>query len=302
MNKCSFTLVSILFLVFNLSACSNDSHTIANKSQIQTQQTSPQKQVPPEKKELAQRVVALTPLAADLIYNLDRNKLVGIPNSRETSKNSKFAAYPIIAMGANVNLEKIIGLKPDLVVGSEVIQSEALAKLEELGINVITHQFKSWQDLESLTQKLAVSVGVNPKPILDKYGSCSADIPENGKSVLVLTGRIPTSSPNKNSWTGNLLDKFNYTNITAEFQSNRPISGYLTLSQEKILTANPELIFLIESNNLKPDVLKKLPFWSKLKATQNDRVYIFHHDGLLTPTSINTVMEVCSKLRRIAQE
>lgn len=306
MNKGSTALVSISLLVFNLIACSNDSHTNdshtpVNKSQIQTQQNSNQKQASERKKELVQRVVTLTPIATDLIYNLDQNKLVGIPNARETSKKPKFAAYPIVGMHSNINLEKIIGLKPDLVIGSEVMQSEALAKLEELGIDVIAHQVKSLQDLKSLTQKLAARIGVNPKPILDKYQSCSADIPKNGKSVLALTGRIPTSSANKNSWTGDLLDKFNYQNITANFQSNRPFSGYLTLSQEKILTANPDMIFLIESNNLKPDVLKKLPFWSKLKATQNNRVYIFHHDGLIAPTSIDTVIEVCSKLRRLAK-
>lgn len=78
MNKISGALMTILFLTLNLTACSNNNATV-NNPQIQKSQNSQ------PKKELAQRVVALTPLAADLIYNLDRNKLVGIPNSRETS-------------------------------------------------------------------------------------------------------------------------------------------------------------------------------------------------------------------------
>lgn len=301
MNKTSTALITVFLLTFNLIACSNNTNTTVGNSQTQESEIQ-EKSNSNRKKELAQRVVALTPLAADLIYNLDRNKLVGIPNSREASKKPEFADYPRVGLRSNVNLEKIIGLKPDLVIGSEVMQSQALAKLEDLGIDTITHQVKSWQDLENLTQKIALSISADPKPILDRYQSFVADVPKNGKSVLVLTGRIPTSSPNKNSWTGDLLDKFNYKNMTADFQSNRPFSGYLTLSQEKILTANPDMIFLVESDNLKPDILKKLPFWNKLKATQNNQVYIFHHDGLLTPTSLDTVAEVCSKLRQIAQE
>ncbi len=295
MNKNSVLLVGILFLSFNLIACSEiiNQTTVSPQVKIQTKSN--------RKTELAQKVVTLTPLATDLIFNLDKSKLIGIPNSRETNKKTKFATYPRVALRSNVNLEKIIALKPDLVIGSEVMQSEALAKLEELGISTITYQVKSWQDLVNLTQKLAIRIGANPQPILDKYQSFLTNVPNNGKSVLVLTGKIPTSSPNKNSWTGDLLNKFNYKNITADFQSNRPFAGYLTLSQEKILTANPDFIFLIESDNLNPNLLKKLPFWEKLKATQNSGVYIFHHDGLITPTSIDTVAQVCTKLRQIAQ-
>ena len=88
--------------------------------------------------------------------------------------------------------------------------------------------------------------------------------------------------------------------MTADLQSNTRFQGYLTLSQEKILTANPDKIFLIESDNINPEELKKLPFWSKLKATQNNQVYLFHHDGLISPTSVDTVEEVTNQLREVA--
>ena len=294
MNKTSTLLITILLLNFNLIGCSNNTNTTVEKSQIQAEANLNRKQ------DSAQRVVTLTPLAANLIYNLNPSKLVAIPNSRDTNKKPQFTNYPKVALYSNVNLEKIIALKPDLAIGSEGMHSEALAKLEQLGVDIVSQEVKSWDDLTNFTQKLAVRIGANPQPILDNYHSCVDNIPKNGKSVLVLTGRIPTSSPNKNSWTGDLLNKFNYQNVTADFQSNRPSSGYLTLSQEKILIANPDLIFLIESDNLNPELLKKLPFWKNLKATQNNRVYIFHHDGLITPTSLDTITEVCRKLRQLA--
>jgi iron complex transport system substrate-binding protein len=97
-----------------------------------------------------------------------------------------------------------------------------------------------------------------------------------------------------------LLEKFNYKNLAAAFQCGSRFKGYLTLSQEKILEANPDKLFVIDSDNLNPNDFKKLPFWNKLKAVQNNQVYTFHHDGLITPVSIDNIDETCKKLREIA--
>ena len=239
-------------------------------------------------------------LAADLIYTLDKNKLVAVPNGRYTSKTAKFKELPRVGVRGNINLEKIVALKPDLVIGTELFQSQALNRLKELGIDTISHQTSSWSDLENITKQLANRIGANPQPILSKYQSFLTNISENGESVLMLVSRVPVLSPNKNSWAGDLLTKFKYKNMTADLQSNTRFQGYLTLSQEKILTANPDKIFLIESDNINPEELKKLPFWGKLKATQNNQVYLFHHDGLISPTSIDTVEEVTNQLREVA--
>lgn len=286
---------TILLLNLSLFSCSNPSNTVdTNQQKIKANQEQPIK--------LAKRVVALTPLAADLIYNLDKNKLVAVPNGRYTSKNAKFKELPRVGIRGNINLEKIIALQPDLVIGIELFQSQALNRLKELGIDTISHQTSSWSDLENITKQLATRIGANPQPILNQYKSFLTNIPENGESVLMLVSRVPVLSPNKNSWAGDLLNKFKYKNMTADLQSNTRFQGYLNLSQEKILTANPDKIFLIESDNINPDELKKLPFWSKLKATQNNQVYLFHHDGLISPTSIDTIQEVTTQLREVAKK
>ncbi|MEM7717227.1 MAG: ABC transporter substrate-binding protein [Cyanobacteria bacterium P01_A01_bin.68] len=295
MNLKIAALATALLFSLNLIACSNQTNTV-NTTELKNEQNAK------EPIKLAKRVVALTPLAADLIYNLDKNKLVAVPNGRYTSKTAKFKELPRVGIRGNINLEKIVALKPDLVIGSELFQSQALNRLKELGIDTISHQTSSWQDLENLTKQLANRVGANPQTILSKYQSFLTNIPENGESVLMLVSRVPVLSPNKKSWAGDLLNKFKYKNITADLQSNTRFQGYLTLSPEKILTANPDKIFLIESDNMNPDELKKLPFWSKLKATQNNQVYLFHHDGLISPTSIDTVQEVTTQLREVSKK
>ena len=150
---------NILLLSLSLVACSNPNNTVDNNQQkIKANQEKPIK--------LAKRVVALTPLAADLIYTLDKNKLVAVPNGRYTSKSAKFKELPRVGVRGNINLEKIVALKPDLVIGTELFQSQALNRLKELGIDTISHQTSSWSDLENVTKQLANRFGAIPQPIL----------------------------------------------------------------------------------------------------------------------------------------
>jgi iron complex transport system substrate-binding protein len=297
MNKHLIAVITTLFVTLNLVGCSSQLNNNTATNQEKSLDNNLQQPI-----QLANRVVALTPLAADLIYNLDKSKLLGVPSGRYTDvvAQAKFAELPRIGGRGNINLEKIVALKPDLVIGSETFQSQALNRLKELGINTISHETRNWQDLKNLTVDLAGRIGADPKSILDKYASFISQIPENGKSVVVLVSIQPTLSPNKNSWSGDLLEKFNYKNVTADLQANTRFQGYLTLSQEQILAANPEKIFIMESDTVNPDDFKKLPFWNQLKATRNNQVYIFHHDGLISPTSINTVEKVTNQLRQTA--
>jgi iron complex transport system substrate-binding protein len=295
MNQKALILIFTALLSINLFACSNsDQKSTVNKPESLTNTQTPIQQ--------AKRVVALTPLAADLIYNLDKTKLVGVPSGRYTDviAKTKFADFPRVGKNTAINIEKIVSLKPDLVIGSEGFHDQVLSKLKELGIQTRTGSIRSWQDLDNQTKEIAKITGTNPKPILDKFESYLNNIPQNGQKVLVLARPQPTSSPNKNSWAGDLLTKFNYKNVAADLQSNGRFPGYLTLSQEKILEANPDKIFLIESANLNPEDFKKLPYWNQLKAVKNNQIYIFHHDGLISPTSIDTVEQVTKQLREVA--
>jgi iron complex transport system substrate-binding protein len=299
MNFKAITFILTLLFSLNLFGCSNNSDSNANKPE-----TSQLEQKTSQPTQRAQRIVALTSLASDLIYNLDKTKLVGVPNGRYTDivAKDKFAEFSKVGNNTAMNLEKIVSLKPDLVIGAGSFHDKTLTKLQELRINTITFNIRSWQDLETQTKEIAQRIGADPKPVLDKLQSNLTNIPNNNKSVLVLVSTQPTLSPNKNSWAGDLLKRFNYSNIAADLESTGRFKGYLTLSQEKILTSNPDKIFITETNDTKPDEFKKLPFWNKLKAVQNNNVYVFHHDGLVSPTSISTVEEVTKQLREVAQK
>ena len=76
------------------------------------------------------RIVALTSLSADVINSLSNESLVGIPGSSLLNKNVDFENKTIISSGRMPpNLEKILKLKPDLVIGSNGFHDKTLKVL-----------------------------------------------------------------------------------------------------------------------------------------------------------------------------
>jgi iron complex transport system substrate-binding protein len=251
-----------------------------------------------------QRVVTLSSLTTDIIYQLDKNKLVGITGSTLFKNDPNFKDIPRVSEGQNPpNLEKIIALKPDLVIGAEGFSNQVVQRLQELGISTLLTQVKTWESLEELTQKLSQLIGVNPQPLLNRYQSF---LPNNSKtniSTLVLVSNQPILAPNKNSWAGDLLAKFQVKNMAAELQGKSTVGGYITLSAEKVLEANPEAIIVVNTPqiNSQTDILalfKKEPFWQKLQATKNNRVYVFDYYGLVNPGSIDAIAKTCQQLKQ----
>ncbi|MBF2013796.1 MAG: ABC transporter substrate-binding protein [Rivularia sp. T60_A2020_040] len=291
-----------IFLSFLLIACNsttteNSSESSTNVTQIQENKTSK-----PEI-ENAKRVVALTSLSADIIHRLDATKLVGIPGSSLLRKDERFQKLPAVSEGRTPpNIEKIVALKPDLVIGAVGFHDQTFKKLKDIGIRTLASETNSWDALIKHTQELAQATNTDPTTLLQKYDSFLKDIPKSNNSLLVLVSSQPVLSPNKNSWTGDLLSKFNVNNLTADLQGESIGQGYVTLSEEKIVQQNPELLLVVDPANAGVITqLKSKNFWNKLKAAQNEQVYVFDYYGLVNPGSIDKIEETCNQLKKILE-
>jgi iron complex transport system substrate-binding protein len=295
----TFAILLCIFLI----ACNP-----TNTQQPQAQATQGIATPNSESKELpkisAKRVVTLSSLTTDIISQLDKTKLVGISGSALFKTDPRFQDIPRVSEGQSPpNLEKIVALKPDLVIGAEGFSNQPIQRLQQLGIGTLLTQVNTWASLEDITKKVAQLIDANPQPLLEKYKSFLPERTSPNISTLVLVSSQPILAPNKNSWAGDLLDKFQVRNLAAELQGKSPISGYVTLSAEKVLEANPETIILINSPQSvsKIDVLnefKKQGFWQKLEAAKNNRVYVFDYYGLVNPGSIDAIKKACEQLKQ----
>ncbi|MEL6355045.1 MAG: ABC transporter substrate-binding protein, partial [Cyanobacteria bacterium J06627_28] len=216
-----------------------------------------------------QRIVTLTSLSADLVSQLDNNKLVGIPGSSLLEQEDRFAQKTVVSAGrTEPDLEKIISLEPDLVIGSKGMQDKTLQKLNELNIPVLAAEVNSWESLYAFTTTLAQQMSADPESLLARYNNCLANAPEQPISALVLVSRQPLLAPNANSWAGDFLAQMNIQNLAADWQGNSPIAGYITLSAEKVIEADPNSLMIVSTDDSLLSQLETEPFWSQLKATQ----------------------------------
>lgn len=301
MPKAFIAAALALLLSQGAIGCAKTATSTNNPSPSATTASNPQTDRSPQAE--VRKVVALTPLTADLIYQLAPEKLVGVPGSKLIAKDPRFKEIAAVSGEQTPpNVEKIVALKPDFVVGAEGFHDKALQKFQELGIKTLTTRVGSWQALEELTQNLAQTLNADPQPLLKRYQSFKKDTPKTEKSAIILVSRQPILAPNQESWAGDFLTQFQLKNAISQLQGNSPLRGYVTLSPEKILEVNPDIVLVADNETGLLEQFKADPFWNQLQAVKNGRIYLFDYYGIINPGSIDSVEKASIQLKKVLSE
>ena len=246
------------------------------------------------------RVVALTSLTADLINTISKDSLVGIPGSSILKKNKDFDSIPIVSSGRMPpDLEKILSLKPDLVIGAKGFHDRSLSKLNSLGINTLSTSISSLDDLDNLNKKLASKLKTKTKSLEEILGSCYSKNKNKNKNLVVLVSSKPILSPNKDSWAGNLISSFKFNNLASEITNKTEFKGYVNLSPEWLIKSQPENILVIKTPGSDMSQYESINIWNKLEAVKNNKIYTFDYYGLINAGGIKAINKACQKLSSI---
>ena len=246
------------------------------------------------------RIISLNSLGADIVSKLDNDSLVGIPGSSLLKKDDKFAGKIIVSEGRMPpSLEKIIKLKPSLVIGSEGFHDKILDKLGDLNIETLKTNTKSIYQLEILIKDLAFYLNKNPSSVKENIKSCYLNKSKNRGSAVILASTKPLLSPNSNSWAGKLLDRFNFDNISKDLESKTEFAGYVNLSPEIILKKKPSKIIVISFPGMNQNSLLANPILQKIIDPNKNEVITFNYYGLINPGSLETINSACEKLSNI---
>ncbi len=246
----------------------------------------------------SQKVATLTTLTADIVERLDRNQLVGIPANRLLEEDPRFSGITSLGLGNAPNLEQLIALEPDWVIGASGFHTTLAERLEEFGIPVYLTSITSWAALEETIQTIAEKLNVDPSPLVQDYAQLLPDqAPSSGPKTLLLAGTQPIVSPNRESWAGDLLARFGADNLTAQLQSQGQFRGYVTLSAESILAADPDVILVVNPEAEDPVAnFRSRPFWNQLQAVKNEQVYAFDYYGIVNPGTLDKIAIACAQL------
>ena len=250
------------------------------------------------------KIVALTSLSADLVNQINKESLVGIPGSSLIRKNSDFDNKTIVSSGRmQPDLEKIIKLNPTLVIGASGFHDKTLSKIKGLGINTLSTNIKSLKSLDNFYQELQRKLKVNNltsiKEVLESCYPNNSIIKRNNKDVVALVSVKPILSPGANSWAGSLINNFKLNNLSANIQNKTQFKGYTNLSQEWLLKIKPTNLILIKTPGSDISQYKSLPIWKKLPAVKNKKIFEFDYYGLINPGNLDSIDNACRKLSLI---
>ena len=249
------------------------------------------------------KIVALTSLSADLVNSIDSKSLVGIPGSSLLKLNPSYKDIPIISSGRMPpNLEKIISLKPDLIIGANGFHDKPLSKLNELGFKTLSTKIKNLKDLENLNKEInSFLLKKDIEPLSNKISNCysSSSKISKDKNVIALVSTKPILSPNSKSWSGNLIKRFGLKNLTSDLQSKSEFKGYVNLSQEWLLKSKPNNLIVVKTPGSDISQYESLAIWTKIPAVKKKNIFSFDYYGLINPGSLDSINKACKKLSSI---
>jgi len=246
------------------------------------------------------RIISLNSLGADIVSKIDNDSLLGIPGSSILKKEDKFSDKVIVSEGRMPpSLEKIIKLKPDLVIGSAGFHDKILDKLFELNIKTYKTETKSIKQLEMLISDLANYLNKDSSILKESIKSCYVNTSKSRGTAVILASTKPLLSPNSNSWAGKLLDRFNFDNISKNLEAKTEFKGYVNLSPEIILKTKPSKIIVISFPGMNQNAFLSDPILKKIISANNSKLITFNYYGLINPGSLKTINNACEKLSKI---
>lgn len=239
------------------------------------------------------RIVSLAPSLTQSLYYLEaQNNLVGCTSYCEAAKKDR---KPIVASAVKPNLEKIISLKPDLVVVAGLTDPKDIETLRKFGIRVeIFESPTSFAGICDQFVHLGLLVGQNEKALAIVEGSkrkisdITAKIKWKGTpKVFFQIGADPLFAVIPNTFMDDYIRFLGGENIAKDLTHG-------TVGREFVIAKNPDYIF-IATMGIVGEEEKKI--WSKypnLNAARNNRIFIVDSDLACQPTPITFVqtMEV----------
>lgn len=253
------------------------------------------------------RLVSIAPSITETLYVLGLgDRLVGDTDYCDYPPQAK--AIPHVGAMLNPSLERIVELKPDLVLGTdEANRRETADQLERLGIplyGVTAHTVEGTiQSLEDLghvldwdqpTQKLVASL---------RARVAAVDKQVQGQSrpkVLFVVWYRPLITAGGTTFISNVIERAGGVSISDDMTTEWPHMGL-----EDVLKRAPDVVLFPRTDTFAPALgeFQKLPGWRDLAAVKDHRLY-FVSETIMRPSPrlIDALEELANILHPVAKQ
>jgi len=239
------------------------------------------------------RIVSLSPAMTEILFALGSgNNIVGVTTFCDYPEEAK----KIYKIGdfSNPSVERIVGLKPNLVILNLPEQMRIKKQLERLKINIFVSSPSSLDEVyEEITEIGKIVKREHNADSLVNYMRTNIVPVENKKktNVYIELSPRPIVTIGKHSFLNELLELAGAGNVFADLNKDYPV-----VSQEEIIKRNPEIIILLH-----PENIEQRTGWGTIAAVKNKRVYAdINQDYIMRPAP--RLVKGFKELKRIILE
>ncbi len=273
LKKSKILVVLMLGLVF-LTSCGNNKGGVSQNKEIKIVDDFGNK-VALDKE--VKKIVSLSPSTTEVLFALGLDeKIVGV---------SDYCDYPAKALEkekiggfADANLEKIIGLSPDLVVSAGGEKKEANEILKNANIEVAVFDSGTIEEVYSQIERIGILTGREDaaEKLVGDMKKKEADIVtrakeiKNKEKVFYEIWHDPLTTAGKGSFMDELITLSGGINIAGDMDKPYP-----EISVEKLIEENPSIYLTTDGGVGKTvETIKTREGYANIEAVKNDRVYI----------------------------
>lgn len=238
--------------------------------------------------ESPERIVSLAPSLTEILFFLGLgDRVAGV--TRFSSYPPEATRKPKVGSYINLNIEKIISLNPDLVIGTvDGNESSTIGMLEEAGLRVFIVDPRNVGQVIETVDKLGRLCGVNEKAaalsrmlqtrvdhILEKTGMRKKPL------VFLQINLRPIITVNRHTYHHDLIQLAGGVNMTRNEFLNYP-----RISLEEVLRRKPEVILIssMERGGMFAKARTEWMKWTSIPAVRQGRVHLIDSDLIDRPS------------------
>ena len=249
------------------------------------------------------RIISLAPSVTRSLYELgleENIKAVTIycPKGNTSKENIGTLLEP--------NIEKIISLKPDLIISTkEGNNKSAIEKMQRLGCKIYVMDTvssfdeicKNFQNLANYVGKKETAETIISNVIKDINEITAKTKDKKPEKIFWEVGAKPLFTAGKKSFVNNYNKFLGTTNIFDDIDMRYP-----NVNMESVIIKNPDIILLVNMGDI---TFEEMQRWKKIKtinAVKNNRIYMLDVNDIFTPTPLTFLKGVKIILKTVSQD
>ncbi|WP_040293994.1 ABC transporter substrate-binding protein [Acetonema longum] len=232
-----------------------------------------------------ERVVILSASLVDLYYAVG-GRAVGRLDSKTLALSPEAQALPLVGMVGNVNLEALISLQPDLVIGLQGAGEQLIPVMESSRIPYLLLRMKTYEDVRQKMKLFGDIAGTGPQAgekaadLDSRVQATIQQLPVASKKVVILHATAKTVTVElENTIAGDVAKMLRLNNIAAGSRALDGNPDMTPYSMEKLIEADPDLVMITLMGNhesierrLRADV-ESNPAWTSLRAVKSKQIF-----------------------------